>query len=211
MGTSEREEISAKLEKVSLKLETKEGYRLAIGGICLAGTQEYWKEKFTELTQVQICRDNIYMIDYTIATALRDLAEASLYFVGCSLDTQGKLNDNERTGGIVGCPNEPIESAASCCEIFPNGFSMYSEPGGPGMVALADPEITMQVVKKIKSIKEKELEQEVLKVIQQSGIDSFILVFDGSGDRAQGMLIVSVSNAMTIISLKENRVWNIEK
>lgn len=202
---------SAKYEKVAVKLKTREGYLLAIGGICLAGTQKYWEEKFSELIEMHICCDNIYMIDYTIATALQGLSEASLYFVGCSVDTQKKLNESERTGGIVGCPNEPIDSASSSCESFQNGFSMYSEPGGPGMVALADPEQTERVVKKIKALKGKDLKNEILEVMQQSGIDIFILVFDGSGDTANGMIFVSVTDSMTIISLRENRVWNIEK
>jgi len=190
------------LESVAVKLVTREGLLLAIGGICLPGTSTYWGERFLQLTSLRITVGDIYTIDNTLARAIQNIADESLLIAGCSLDAGVELAQGERTGGVLGCPRQVICSAFDACEILPEGFSMYTAAGGPGLAALADLTTTERVAMALRSLGTAASGKAILDCIHKAGIDTFLLVWDGSGSDAYGCLAAASPEKSTVVFLK---------
>lgn len=176
-------------ESVAVKMITDQGYALAVGCICLPGTSGFWAERFQILKKLKIAKDDIYIIDYVLARALKIISNESLLLAGCTLDTGAALSPKESTGGVLGCPQNDICSAAGESEILPDGFSMYSAPGGPGLAAQADPITVEGTAKAIQMLgRDRADGRKILELLKSAGIDTCLLVCDGTGSQAQGCL-----------------------
>lgn len=176
-------------ESVALQMITNEGYALAVGCICMRGTSGFWAERFQILKKLKVAKDDIYNIDYVIARALQIISNESLLLAGCTLDTGSALAPEESTGGVLGCPRNDICSATGEREVLPDGFSMYSAPGGPGLVAQADPIIVEHTARAIQMFgRDRADSRRILELLNSAGIDTCLLVCDGTGSQAQGCL-----------------------
>ncbi len=176
---------------------------MAVGGICLPGTAAYWEERLRELASLRVSGGDIYKVDDILARAIRNIADESLLIAGCSLDARVGLTLGESTGGVLGCPRNAISSAPGSCEILPEGFSMYTSAGGPGLAALADTVTTERAAIAVQALGNVASGEAILDCLRIAGIDTFLLVSDGSGPEAYGCLAVAIPGKSTSIFLKE--------
>jgi hypothetical protein len=189
------------LESLAIKLVTEEGFPMAVGGICMQGTGTYWAERFLQLASLHISAGDIYIIDYTLARAIQNIADESLLIAGCSLDVdlKFKMMLGESTGGVLGCPRDEIYSAPVPCETLPEGFSLYTVAGGPGLAALADPAMTESVVMAVKELGKAASGKAIMDCIRNFGIETFLFIKDGSGSDSNGCLAAATPGKSTII------------
>jgi hypothetical protein len=195
--------VNQELESVAIKLMTEEGFPMAVGGICLPGTAAYWEERLRELASLRVSGGDIYKVDDVLARAIRNIADESLLIAGCSLDARVELTTGESTGGVLGCPRDAISSAPDSCEILPEGFSMYTSAGGPGLAALADTASTERAALAVQALGSGASGKAILDCIRMAGIDTFLFVSDGSGPEAYGCLAAASRGKSTILFLRE--------
>jgi hypothetical protein len=193
--------VNQTLESVAIKLFTGEGFPMAVGGICRPGTGAYWAERFQMLASLRVSGGDIYTVDNTIARALKNIADESLLIAGCSVDAGIELTQGESTGGVLGCPREPICSAPDAGETLPEGFSLYTAAGGPGLAALADQVTTERAAMAVKVLGNKARGKAIPDCMHSYGIDSFLLVMDGSGPGIHGCLAAGSPGKATVIFL----------
>ncbi len=189
-------------ESVAVRLATEEGIPMAVGGICRFGAGAYWRERFLALKTLRMSGDDLYTIDYNLACAIQALAEDSLLIAGGTLNTMADLSLGESTGGVLGSPRETIGSSPNTSEKLPEGFSLYTVPGGPGLAALADEAATMRAAMAVKALGKNLSNAAILNCMRAEGIDTFLLVFDGSGPQAIGLLVAGSRGKTEAISLK---------
>lgn len=153
MKPSVSAENTQSLDCFALQLKTKQGNLLGVGGICYEDQVEYWKERLLVLLELQVNASDIVQIDRKLAEALTSLADESLLLAGITFRVKDlELPDGVRTGGVIGCPKEPAQSADGEAEELPEGFAQYAMPGGPGLAALAPKEVVEKTLKKLSAV-----------------------------------------------------------
>ena len=72
--------------------------------------------------------------------------------------------------------------------MLPDGFSLYTLPGGPGLAAIGSEETVKDTLEKIKAAADKGFLQTemIVKTLQEAGLNTALLVFDGTGAYANG-------------------------
>jgi hypothetical protein len=198
------------MESVAIKLVTAQGFPMAVGGICVQGTGAYWAERFLQLASLHIPAGDIHAIDYALARAIQHIANESLLIAGCSLDVGSKfgLRSGESTGGVLGCPRDEICSSPVACETLPEGFSLYTAAGGPGLAALADPATTERAVMAVKELGKGAPGQAIMECIRQAGIEVFLFINDGSGSDPDGCLAAASPGKSTVIFCSRSGLSN---
>jgi hypothetical protein len=184
----------------AVALTTTQGFPLVAGGICKSGTTGYWKGRFLILESLRVGSDAC-AIDRALACALRDLADETLPIVGCSLDARLSLPPGIRTGGVLGCPHIPAEPARDACELLPQGFSLHTTAGGPGLAALASPEATEGAIAEVQTLRPNVSPGEITRCLLATGLETFLFVADGTGSSARGCLIAAGPDGVTAVDL----------
>ena len=192
-------------EGFAVAVTTRQGYSLAAGGICERGTAAYWKERFYALAAVKIDGD-IRATDLALARALQDLAEDSLCLAGCSVNTGTGLPAGIRTGGVLGCPREAPASAKDACEELPDGFSLFTAAGGPGLAALAEPATTERAVAGVRELGKDASATDIGNCLASFGLKTFLFVADGTGADARGCVIAGNPDGFTAVGLRQSRI-----
>ena len=188
----------------ALQLQTSQGYPLAAGGICRAPTAAMWEEKLASLAHLYLPQTDIYQIDYGLAKALERLGSESLVAVGATLWAKDRIFPaGVRTGGVIGRPGSSIASAAADCEELPDGFAEYALPGGPGLVAQGPKDVVEQALEQILAEASHGLgEAALLRILRAKGLETGLLVFDGTGQGAPGCLLAFAAGQSRWVSLK---------
>jgi len=177
-------------ECFAVKLFTNQGYPLAAGGICTAGFAVAWRNRLQALRSLSICDHSLVGIDRTLAEALQELSDDTLLLVGASVDTGDAFGETGRTGGVLGSPVEEIRSATGNCDALENGFHLWAEPGGPGLAADGEEAVIRRVLMQIQSLKSKlRSTQHMEQILHAYGLRTGLLVFDGTGKHAQGLVM----------------------
>ncbi len=184
-------------ECFAVKMITKQGYPLAVGGICTAGYAAVWRSRFQVLCELLICDHSLFGIDQTLAEALQKLSDNTLILVGASVDTGDVFGETGRTGGVLGNPTEEIRSAEGNCDALENGFHLWAESGGPGLVADAEEEVIRRALMQIQSLENRlRTPQHMEQVLRSYGLRTGLLAFDGTGKHAQGLIMAFDSEKM---------------
>ncbi len=178
-----------KLEHAALQLKTCEGLPLAVGGICRPGTGTHWTKKFERLRSLRFDGCDIYQTDLVIAQAIQALSDRSLLIAGCTVCTGMKLPDGASSGGVLGSPFEEIRSASEEAELLPEGFAMYTAPGGPGIAAQASPAAVRQTGMALRKLGRRISDEALMPLLYNSGFEAGIVVYDGIGPGVCGRLI----------------------
>ena len=140
------------------------------------------------LEALDVPSQDIYEIDRRLAEKLADISGPGHLIAGASWDAGVPLPKRVRTGGVLGCPDREIASAAGEVEALPEGFSLFALPGGPGLAALAPEERTKRVLQRIQAEGFPD-EAAILSILFESGISAGLLVFDGTGAAAYGYVL----------------------
>ena len=188
------------------KIITSQGWPLAAGGIFAPGDSpearlasgaagaravpetaaEGWQAFCRGLEKLTIRRLDLYPIDYEMALLARELAGPGLLAAGLSLAIPPGIYDGPRTGGIIGAPREEIRSAEDDLEALTDDLFVCSFAGGPGFTVQGRREQAEKLALFIKA--ERPDGPGLLSAIHQAGIETFLIVCDGSGQGAKGYL-----------------------
>jgi len=185
---------------VAVSVVTWEGVSLAVGGICLFKAEYHWAKRFYTLSDLSIPDCDIFTMDYTVAKTLQSLADESLLLVGCSFNVRRDLPLGVSTGGVLGSPHVDIKSAQNSIERLPQGFSLYTLTGGPGLAALADFRTTKKMVQAVNLLNPDASIRNIFECLTAFGVETYIYVSDGTGTRTNGSLIVSSPGKSYILS-----------
>ena len=189
-------------EAFAVGLVTNQGYPLAVGGICLPGYAAAWRWKFSQLADLVIEDHSLYGIDCTLADALTNLSDESLLIVGASLDTGDSFGIEERTGGVLGSPQRKAQSAERDVDELPNGFQLWTAPGGPGIAVQgreADLETFLNNVGLLDGKHPEPLT--VFRELKQVGLETGLLVLDGTGASASVFLMAFAAGKTEYVEL----------
>ena len=157
----------------------------------------YEKQSSSGLTRLSCLKfsknDDIYDIDFRLAHAVQQCCDNYVLAVGISAALP---NIPYATGGAIGSPHMKIASADACVRSIGNGLCMRAFPGGPGCVAavhqkaleywdygLHPPEVRAGAL---------------ARHLRDYGADAFIVVSDGSGPAAKGVLLIEVEGVQVM-------------
>lgn len=193
------------LECFAFQLKTKQGDSMGIGGLCRASKVHYWVKRLQVLQNLCVHNSDIVQVDRDLADALTALSDESLVVAGITLFAKNlELPDDIRTGGIIGCPNRSHSSADSTVEDLPEGFVQCAVPGGPGLAAQAPKETVEKALHYIQSDFTVSLpESKLLSILRSTGIQTGLLVYDGTGKQAPGCLLAFTENQSHYVRLKK--------
>lgn len=191
-----REAEAPEYEEFAVKIVTRQGYRLAAGGICLAGFSTAWEHTFNALADLVIEEHTLLGIDDCLARALTALGDETLILAGASLNA-GDLPEG-RTGGVLGSPRETIQSADGSCDDLPDGFSLWAAPGGPGLAARGTEEQIRRFLEGTNLLGgvRRRGPQLLYRKLLENGLDTGLLVLDGTGRDAHGFFMAFANGAM---------------
>lgn len=193
------------LECFAFQLKTKQGDSIGVGGLCYAPKAQYWVERLQVLQNLRVHNSNIVQVDMDLADALTALSNESLVVAGITLFAKNlELPDGIRTGGVIGSPNCPSYSADSTVEDLPEGFVQCAMPGGPGLAAQASKAVVEKALHHIQSdFSVSSQESELLSILRSNGIQTGLLVYDGTGKQAPGCLLAFTENQSHFVRLKK--------
>lgn len=185
----------------SLRLITGQGYPLAVGGLCPPGSEPAWTALFRQMTHLELNDLGPYSIDYALASKLVELGDGRLPALGATVRvTDAAFSPGQRSGGVLGCPQAGIQSSPGKEEPLPDGFSLYTLPGGPGLLALADEAVVKEAFAKVTSVPKPDTER-FLSCFRRLRIPAGILVFDGTGDHSFGYLLTFAGDTWSAVWL----------
>lgn len=198
-----RTERTRRYEGIAVRLVTRQGYPLAAGGICLAGCGGIWRRRFARLSELSIEDHSLYGIDYALAAALEELGDETLVLAGAAVDTGDKFEEWERTGGVLGSPLEKIRSVAGSCDKLPGEFHLWAAPGGPGLAINGGEDCLRRVLERTGLLENGPAEPlQVYQTLKEEGIETGMLVLDGTGRNAHGLLMAFAGEGMEYKTLE---------
>ncbi|MDR1731678.1 MAG: hypothetical protein LBR61_06240 [Synergistaceae bacterium] len=159
----------------------------AAGGFCQSGTERLCEEEMRRLEHLNLssCRD-LFLLDKKAAEAVQERAKSFIYAVGITFRHPEICAS---TGGVLGNPNREGRSSEGTTEDIGNGFSMFSHPGGPGVVIRGDAETLEPLARMsfngLKGGKKAEIAEAVLR---ENAVEVYMILTDGTGPDAEGIL-----------------------
>lgn len=130
-------------------------------------------------------------------------AEPQPFLLGCTIRVPGMAGP---TGGILGSPGAPAQSASGAAESLPDGWKLLTFPGGPGLAYLEGPAGAFHPV--IPETRGRELLLDLAKQACAGGVRSFVALTDGTGEEARGGAIIQYERDYCLQTLEEIRNIN---
>jgi len=191
----------AAYEGLLTHVKTREGAIIAAGGICQKGYAADWQRQLQKLESIPFrMTSDLFDIDYTLACALKNIAEDTLLLVGASVRLPVQLSVGQSTGGVLGDPRMEITSSDGVAAAMENGFSLYTRPGGPGIAVSAGPEAAKRLAKEAKTgLGKPWWEKHFCTCVRECGADMGILVFDGTGTATGGVAVFTAQQAEVLL------------
>jgi len=123
----------SKLSTFLVKDYTKDGYAMAIAGICSFIFSDKACNEVRSLIKDYTfpLTNDVFEIDYCMACHFSKVAPDYILGWGITIDVPSAPGP---TGGVIGNPQMAIESADSQYEDIGNGLSLAAHPGGPGII-----------------------------------------------------------------------------
>lgn len=184
-------------------VRTCQGHLLGVGGLCLPGRADYWKEQMAALRNLRIDTHDIYEIDCELAAAISERSDKTLLIAGATLNTGDQFPAGIRTGGVLGDPNSTPLSANGTVECLHSGFYQCAKPGGPGVVVRSTAESAAVLLKKVCALKDKPAKAAFLRLMDDFAGCAGMLVFDGTGEDAHGWLLAYGNGHCEYVDLME--------
>ena len=172
--------------KVCLRDQTK----LLIGGLCISGAVPELLRRCRKLEDGTLPVNTVVGIDRAIAQMLDTLQMEGVFAAGAagsSPEASARFaKAGWRTGGVIGIPGTPPESADDQMERTKDGLYLFSRAGGPGFAAAVSEKQAIYLSKISLTVPPHEFCRE----IQILAADGYLAVFDGIGYQAKCILAV---------------------
>lgn len=177
-------------ESFSILVQTVEGYPMAAGGLCTKGYADFWKERFSLLSNLVFYNSDIFLLDYIIADSIKTLASPSLLAAGCSVKARSLRKSNMTSGGVIGLIQEDISSAEDTIYTVDSRFTVGNFSGGPGFVLFGSESAPTVKKDEVTPVFSEDDDICMLESLSELGAECGIVVSDGSGASAKGCLFV---------------------
>ena len=165
------------------------GTKLLAGGLCRAGYEKQSRRDLHSLSCIEFREsDDIYDIDFRLAKAVRECCGDYIWAVGV---TAAVPNIPHRAGGVIGSPRVDIAGADAGTEYIGNGLYVRAFPEGPGCAAMcADKSVLENWDFGACPSNQKAIA--LAEYLRGHNVDTFLVIADGTGIGAQGMLILEI-------------------
>ncbi len=165
------------------QLQTTEGGLLLIGGICdemLLPALEHRRRQLPHVSFADI--HDAYELDAHLSGYLEALG-TDIAVLGASVFVPSTFS---RSGGIIGSPCQSPASAPpiAMLEILPDGFFLWTQPGGPGVAFRADQSTRDWVaieLRELIGLPVAEQAEHIRHLLQTRKVSPHLIVCDGSG------------------------------
>lgn len=176
-------------ETFLLKTKTLDDLSVIVGGFCPKGKNEDTVSTYMKLNNYEFGQSkDVYMIDYLLADAIKQISPSWVIVVGASISINGV---NASSGGIIGNPFKQVESANEEIEELHKGIFLISLPGGPGVAFFGKYKDGIMLKNKILDYKSGNCSIESILCELDKISNLYILVEDGCGFMNCGGIYVS--------------------
>lgn len=184
-----------------MKDYTKDGYPIAMAGICPFGLTHSMKIELQNLMQNYSFpkTKDIFEIDYFMANYFSQKAPSYILAWGITLHIPGNPGP---TGGIIGNPHIDINSADGSSEDIGNGLSVAAYPGGPGIVIAGNSAMAKKILNQVKPAQGGKTP---LMLMAKNALDIYIptaiMITDGTGPNIIGCAMAIEGNKVKYVCL----------
>lgn len=183
--------MDADYEVFYVRIATQSRVPLLAGGICQNDAKKEAIKGFLSLSRLTFgAWDNAYRIDRRLAEALEACSSPGVLAAGACVRIG---EDMPRTGGVIGAPHRGIASADGSLEEIAPGFYLSAKPGGPGFIIRCGDETATKIWKQCGPLMSPE---EHMACFAEFSVQTYLLVTDGSGREAGGMLAAASATKM---------------
>ena len=172
--------------KVCLRDQTK----ILIGGLCISGVVPELLRRCRKLEDGTLPVNTAVGIDRAMAQMLDTLQMEGVFAAGAAASSPEAsarfAKAGWRTGGVIGIPGTPPESADDQMERTKDGLYLFSRAGGPGFAAAVSEKQAIYLSEISLTVPPHEFCRE----IQILAADGYLAVFDGIGYQAKCILVV---------------------
>lgn len=181
---------------------TKDGYTMAIAGICPFAVTRSMQDEIKNLMNNYTFpkTDDVFEVDYFMANYFSCNAPEYILAWGITIHVP---ESSGPTGGIIGNPHRDINSADSNSEYIGNGLSVAAHPGGPGIVIVGDPLTAKEVLDYSKPAQGGRLS--LISMAEKAlafNIPAAIMITDGTGYDAVGCAMTIEKDIIKYTCLK---------
>lgn len=189
-----------KVECFAKKLFLKDGAQILLGGLCAPEAVFDVEKCYKRMEAHRLPIGGIVEIDRTVAEIINEINCAGVYVVGASAALSPAprhfAENGWRTGGIIGVPGTPSESADSVLEKIADDMYLYSAPGGPGFAAVTSFENALNLSQTAAT----DSPFAFLDKLQLLAPEGYLCIFDGIGYQANGILAAGTRERRFILS-----------
>lgn len=183
------------LDTFLVSSKTKDGYKFAVGGICIKEYKDACSDRLKSLNKIQLGGKNSgYFIDYMFSSYIRDLSSPYIKAVCGSINASNK---GYVYGGIIGSPHSIIKSSCGKLEIIEENIYVIAFPGSFGIAFVSNYYEAMKIyLYLLKLIIDTPLDEAMRIAVSyvESLTDIFIISSDGSGEEGFGAVYTSRQN-----------------
>ena len=180
----------------SLRIDTKCGTPLLAGGLCEPGYERQSLDDLSQLSQLDFnAKGDIYETDCQLAEAVRQSCGQYILAVGVSAALP---YTGFNTGGIIGSPRDAIKDADTNTRYIGNALYLRAFQGGPGCVAAAERGVIEGW--EYESCPPDKKADSLARHLHGHGAAAFLVVSDGTGEAAQGSVILEIYGERTALS-----------
>lgn len=170
-------------------MRTDGGNRLAVAGICRAGSAAACESAAQKLSTLEFNTEDPTEIDAVLAGALSELYDGLAAAVGASVYIESVSGRVYRTGGVLGRPEEAADDADGDLEELDANMWMFTAPGGPGWIAfLPRAEAERLAEKTVSGSGAYPIHvTEVYRSLMSASPEAYVFVSDGTGYDSLGL------------------------
>lgn len=172
------------------------GEAIHIGGLCKDYAKQRQLKNCEKLSKISFAeQDDIYDIDYKLATTIGAVFDKEAYVVGASVKVAHIKAKS--TGGVLGSPSAPPKSAKEEIELIDNGIYILAIPEGPGVAAKCSKKEMNTVLTLLKQYQKNKTEcvQKVTDYFTIKNINHYLIITDGSTATGEQIVLCKAGEA----------------
>jgi len=170
---------------------TKDGLKIAVGGLCPDGMGNECAESYKTLETIEIGSDKSeFFIDYMLSKYIKEFSQPQVEGVCASVRVR---DEGPCCGGIAGNPFNDHESAEGGLERNKDNIYTIALPGRMGIVFESDYETAKEIHKYILSLNHLTIKEAIdyAVLFMEEKEVTFVLASDGSGEGSYGIVYTS--------------------
>lgn len=175
--------------------------RMAVGGLCDSAARRTVQALCRALTPPCLPGQDPLGIDRALAALLDTFPSEGIYAAGASAAIPARQTaDFWRSGGVIGLPGSSHQDAGGALEELENGLYLYAAPGGPGFAVSAP----WSHAQRLAELAGRQPGRELLPALRALAPEGYLLICDGTGMGAQGLLAAGAGEEELLLPLDQS-------